>query len=114
MTPAELTDRMCRWLAGEYRAVLWEIEGEVAGYALFRDEEDFVYLCQFFVTAAFRRCGIGRTAIEWLSQNAWGEARRLRLDVLCHNEPAIAFWRSVGFTDYCLMMDRRPRASKSK
>jgi ribosomal protein S18 acetylase RimI-like enzyme len=32
----------------------------------------------------------------------WPRDKRILVDVLCHNSAAIAFWRSVGFTDYSL------------
>jgi hypothetical protein len=44
--------------------------------------------------------------LEWLSQNAWRDRRRIRIDVLVGNQAGIGFWRSVGFRDYCLTMER--------
>ena len=43
-----LEDRMRGWLAGEYRAVLFEQGGEVVAYALLRPEGSDTYLRQFF------------------------------------------------------------------
>src|SRR6266571_169811 len=37
MTVPELEQRMGGWLAGEYRAVIYEHKGEVVAYALFRE-----------------------------------------------------------------------------
>jgi GNAT superfamily N-acetyltransferase len=106
MTIDELTLRMRNWLAGEYQAVLFETEGKPAGYALFRLEPEHVYLRQFFVEPEMRRQGIGRAAIEHLRIHFWQVRPRLRLDVLTGNVQAIAFWRSVGFEDYCLTLER--------
>ena len=112
MTVDQLAERMRSWLAGEYRAVLFAAEQggespqEPLGYALFRDEPDHVYLRQFFVRREARRQGIGRAAIEHLVRNEWPAHKRIRLDVLVGNTAAIAFWRSVGFSDYCLTMER--------
>jgi GNAT superfamily N-acetyltransferase len=53
-----------------------------------------------------RRRGIARRALEWLRHNAWGVRARVRIDVLVGNHSAVEFWRSVGFTDYCLTMER--------
>jgi GNAT superfamily N-acetyltransferase len=110
MTVAELEQRMGGWLStGEYTAVLFindaDDGGDIAGYALFRREPDHVYLRQFFVRADRRRAGIGRAALTWLRQNAWVGVPRVRLDVLVGNEPAIAFWRSAGFHEYCVTME---------
>jgi predicted acetyltransferase len=95
---------MQQWLSSEYEATLFEQEGETLGYALFRHDAEWVYLRQFFVCRSWRRRGVGRRAIEWLKQNVC-HGERLRIDVLVDNTTAIAFWRSVGFVDYCLTME---------
>jgi len=105
MTLAELEARMRGWLTGEYEAVLFLQQGQAAGYALFRREPEHVYLRQFFVRPEFRRQGIGRAALGWLREHAWADASRVRLDVLIGNAAGIAFWRAVGFRDYCLTME---------
>ena len=38
-------------------------------------------------------------------EHAWADAPRVRIDVLVGNAGAIAFWRAVGFRDYCLTME---------
>jgi ribosomal protein S18 acetylase RimI-like enzyme len=112
MTVDQLAERMRSWLAGEYRAVLFAAEQggeppqEPLGYALFREEPEHVYLRQFFVRREARRQGVGRAAIEHLVRSVWPAHKRIRLDVLVGNTAAIAFWRSVGFADYCLTMER--------
>ncbi len=106
MTLAELERRMAGWLdAGGYQAVLFERDGDAVGYALFRREPDHVYLRQFFVRRDHRRQSIGRDALAWLRQHACPDAPRIRIDVLIGNTNAIAFWRAVGFRDYCLSME---------
>ena len=105
MSLPELEQRMQRWHVGAYEAVLFSVAGNVVGYALFRPDTDWVYLRQFFVAREHRRQGIGRTAFAWLKCHAWRNTQRIRLDDLVHNEAAIAFWRSVGFADYCLTME---------
>ncbi len=106
MTAAELEDRMRGWLGGEYRAVIFERNGQPAGYALFRNDPEFVYLRQFFVCREKRRQGIGRAAMRWLLANVWNGAARVRLEVLVGNAAGIAFWRALGFSDYALTMER--------
>ena len=106
MSVDELAQRMSGWLkGGEYEAIVFERDDEPLGYALFRRGEDRVYLRQFFVCREHRRAGVGRAAIVWLRENAWREAPRIRLDVLVNNAAGIAFWRSVGFADYCVTME---------
>jgi predicted acetyltransferase len=106
----ELERRMAGWLTNDgYEAVLFDRDGEVIGYALFRRETEHIYLRQFFVCRDVRRKGIGRQAIQWLSQNVWSDAPRVRVDVLINNQPGIGFWRAVGFRDYCLTMELQQR-----
>ena len=105
MTLTQLEERMRGFLTGEYRAVLFLQSAEPTGYALFRSESELVYLRQFFVVATHRRQGIGRAAIEWLCLHAWADSPRVRLDVLIGNADGLAFWRAVGFIDYCLTLE---------
>jgi GNAT superfamily N-acetyltransferase len=104
MTLAELTTRMAGWLAGEYEAVLFEEVGSPVGYALYRRDPEYVYLRQFHVLPACRRQGTGSAAIRWLWQHAWAGGR-VRVEVLVGNVGGIAFWRALGFTDYCLTLE---------
>jgi GNAT superfamily N-acetyltransferase len=106
MTLDELRDRMVRWLATEYQAVMFEDNADAVGYALFKSDPDCVYLRQFFVERSRRRQGVGQHAIAWLLANVWRDAARVRLEVLVANSAAIAFWTSLGFTDYCITMER--------
>ena len=106
MTLAELTARMRNWLAGEYRAVLFEDDDRAVGYALFRRATDHVYLRQFFIAADIRRQGIGRAALEHLRATYWQDRPRLRVDVLLGNAGGVAFWRAAGFSDYSLTLER--------
>ncbi len=106
MSVTELEERMAGWLQGEYQAILFEDREGVAGYALFKRETEWVYLRQFFIQPERRQMGIGRAAMKWLLANAWNNAPRIRLEVLIGNTAGIAFWRSLGFADYCLTMER--------
>lgn len=105
MSASELETRMRGWLESEYEAVLFEQEDEPVGYALYRKESDHIYLRQLFVVPGRRRSGIGRQAIVWLRENRWASAACVRLDVLVGNETGRAFWRAVGFDDYCVTME---------
>jgi predicted acetyltransferase len=105
MNRAELEARMTQWLESEYEAFLFEEGEQTVGYALFRQETEYVYLRQFYIRPEHRRCGLGRAAIDWLWQHVWGRGR-VRLEVLIGNAVAISFWRAVGFRDYCLTLER--------
>lgn len=105
MNLAQLTERMSGWLSAEYQAIIFELGSSPVGYALYRREPDFIYIRQLFVLADHRRQGLGRQAIDWMHQNAWPAKSRLRIDVLVGNTTAHAFWKSVGFRDYCITME---------
>jgi GNAT superfamily N-acetyltransferase len=105
MTVSQLAARMAEWLRGEYRAVIFEDSESVVGYALYRRDPEHIYLRQLFVKSEYRRRGIARSALKWLWRNAWAGVPRLRIDVLVGNTVGAAFWRGVGFNDYCITME---------
>ena len=111
MTVPELQDRMSGWLAEEYRAVIFEEQGEVAGYGLFREEPHEIYLRQLFIVRNRRRQGLGRRAMEILRSELWPPSKRLTVNVLVTNQPAVAFWRAIGFADYSLALEVLPRST---
>jgi GNAT superfamily N-acetyltransferase len=111
MTVAELEQRMCGWLTGEYQAVIYEDGGQVVAYALFREQPEEIYLRQLFVLRHRRRQGIGRVAVETLRSQVWPKTKRLTVEVLIANKRGMAFWREVGYTDYCLSLEILPDSS---
>lgn len=113
MTVPELEQRMRGWLASEYAAVIFEEDEEVVAYALYRQPPDEIYLRQLFVARNRRRKGIGRNAVEILRSEVWPKNQRLTVDVLIHNTVAVAFWRAVGYKDYCLSLEIMPQPSQS-
>ncbi len=108
MTVRELRQRMARWLGGEYRAVVFTFDGEPVAYALYAENDSVVYLRQLFVRRGCRREGIGRAAMKILRGKIWPAHKRLTVEVLTANEPAVAFWRSVGYNDYSLTLEILP------
>jgi GNAT superfamily N-acetyltransferase len=109
-TDADLADRMGRWIAGDaYEVALVEERGEPVAYGVWRDDEDGIYVRQFFVVRHRRRAGVGREAFARLS-SAWGAAP-VKLDALVHNERGLAFWRALGFRDYSVILARDPATS---
>ena len=108
MSVPELEQRMKGWLASEYAAGIFEDSGEVVAYALYREQPEEIYLRQLFVVRNRRRQGIGRQAVEILRSEIWPKHKRLTVDVLVHNAAAIAFWRAVGYKDYCLTLEILP------
>src|SRR5882762_1090950 len=109
MTLAQLEERMRGWLAGEYKAVVFEQDQKVVAYALFREQPEELYLRQLFVVRDRRRQGIGREAMNILLAEVWPKNKRLTVDVLVGNRAAISFWRAIGYADYCLTLEIPPR-----
>ena len=107
MSREKLAGRMKRWLDGGYRAVVFTNPAPVA-YALFRIDDEQIHLRQFFVRREQRRKGVGRAAFGILRNSIWPQGVRLTVDVLCGNAGGVAFWRSVGYRDYCLTMEIMP------
>ena len=108
MTVLELRERMKGWLAGEYRAVVFASIAEAVAYALYRENATEIYLRQLFVRRDRRRQGIGREAVAILRSGIWPRHKRLTVEVLTANAPAVAFWRSMGYKDYCLTLEIMP------
>ena len=104
----ELRERMRGWLEGAYRAVIFAVGSAPVAYALYRESEDEIYLRQFFVDRGYRRHGLGREAIRLLQTELWPRDKRWTVEVLTGNAPAVAFWRAVGYVDYCLTLETLP------
>lgn len=100
-------ERMQGWLAGEYAAVLFELDETPIGYALWRDNEGRgIYLRQFFVARERRRQGLGRKAFELLSRDVLPPGTDITLEVLEQNPVGFAFWRALGFGAYARTLVR--------
>lgn len=106
MTVAELAERMRGFMRGEYTAIIFA-EGRVpVAYALYRCDADSIYLRHFFVDRAQRRRGVGRRAMGILLSEVWPPGERITVEVLVHNRAGHAFWRAMGFHEYCLTLQR--------
>jgi GNAT superfamily N-acetyltransferase len=104
MDVAALESRMERWLAGDYRAAVVVDDGQPVGYALFRPSEVGVTLRQFFIRREQRRRGLGRAAIAEMRKTLWPRGTQMEVEVLSGNSGGLAFWRSVGFSDYSVAL----------
>jgi predicted metal-dependent HD superfamily phosphohydrolase/predicted acetyltransferase len=108
MTVPQLEQRMRVFIEGEYRAIIFEQNGEIVAYALYREEPQQIYLRQLFVVRIRRRQGLGRQAMEILRSKVWPKTKRLTVEVLVANQGAVAFWRAVGYVDYALRLEIMP------
>ena len=105
MSVEELAERMGGWLQGEYRGYLMIIADRIVAYCLYRDDGDTYYLRQLYVDRDFRRQGIATQMLDWMYANIWTD-KKVRLDVLIHNQNAIAFYERYGFEIRVLRMEK--------
>ena len=111
MSLERLEERMRRWLADDdYQALLFDEDGATVAYALVSVDDDSAYIRHFFVLHEHRGRGAGRRAVELLLRDVVPPEARVTLDVLARNEAGHAFWRSVGFRDYAIRLERPPAA----
>ncbi|HSU13813.1 GNAT family N-acetyltransferase [Longimicrobium sp.] len=114
MSLAGLEKRMRRWLSeDEYKAILFQERGTTVAYCMLSVDEDSAYIRHFFVLHEHRSGGVGRRAVELLFREIIPPDVRVTLDVLASNRAGHRFWRSVGFTDYSVRMERDPAAKTS-
>lgn len=105
MSVPELQVRMETWLQGEYELWYAEAAGKAIAYVLFRREAGEIYLRQMFVERGHRRQGIGRLLFRYAGGNLW-PGEKVRLEVLTDNEAGIRFWKSLGFGEYSLTLEK--------
>ncbi len=105
MTLPELEQRMSDFLQNEYDAVIASSGKNDIGYALYRQDPEWLYLRQIFIIKTMRRKGFGRRFIEWLKNDPWKDCKRIRTDVLVGNAVGIDFWKTVGFKEYCVTLE---------
>lgn len=105
MNVQQLARRMTEWLQGEYGCYLASEEGVTVAYCLYRDDGKYYYLRQLFVDRGHRRKGIATMLLDEMYEQIWLD-KKVRLDVLSHNEEAIAFYKAYGFRVGCLRMEK--------
>lgn len=96
MNISQLTERMREWLATDYICYMAKEKGSIVAYCLYRDDGVYYYMRQLYVDRVHRRKGIATRLLDWLSENVWTD-KKVRLDVLAHNEAAVAFYKRYGF-----------------
>lgn len=99
------------------REIAWILaDGDRAGFLMVRllpdwpdETREIASIAEFYVAPLFRRRGIGRAAIETLlaEHRALGTFE-VEAGILVRNEPALAFWASLGFEARNVVTARRP------
>jgi len=87
----------------KFRAVIAELDGQVAGYAVFFEfystfqARAGLFVDDIFVRPQFRKKGIGRALLAHVARIAWQEGYFcMRWEVLDWNTPAIEFYKRLG------------------
>lgn len=107
MSISELVDRMQRWITDEYTAMIFSEDGEPVAYGVYRETEDDIYLRQFFVRRDMRHENVGSRAMSIFEKDVWPVGKRVTLEVLWENEAAWEFWKSNGYGEYSVTLDKR-------
>ena len=109
MNVTQLTERMRRWLGNrEYTGRIFEENGQIVAYALYREFAEEIYLRHLFVVRDRRREGFGRRALQLLREEIWPPNRRMTVEVLCGNAAGVAFWKAMGYREYSVCLEIMP------
>ncbi|MCK9487499.1 MAG: GNAT family N-acetyltransferase [Dehalococcoidia bacterium] len=101
----------------EGREVSWVLaDGERAGLLMVRvlpdwpdESREVASIAEFYVAPPFRRRGVGREAIvALLADHRARGTFEVEAGILALNEPARAFWASLGFEVRNIVTARRP------
>jgi ribosomal protein S18 acetylase RimI-like enzyme len=101
----------------EGRELLWiTSDGARAGFCVVRTNPDWpdasrdvAEIAEFYVVPECRRAGVGRAAVEALmAEHRRRGTHLVEAGILVRNEPARAFWASVGFEVVSLWTARKP------
>lgn len=105
MCIAQLAERMRQWLTTDYICYMAKEKGSIVAYCLYRNDESHYYMRQLYVDRVHRRKGIATRLLDWLYENVWTD-KKVRLDVLAHNEDAVAFYQRYGFSIGVFRMEK--------
>jgi ribosomal protein S18 acetylase RimI-like enzyme len=105
MAVEQLADRMSGWLQAEYCGYLGMIGDRIGAYCLYRDDGKYYYLRHLYVDRDLRRQGLATQLLDWMYANIWTD-KKVRLDVLTHNQSAIDFYEQYGFENRVLRMEK--------
>jgi len=101
----------------EGREMLWiRADGQRAGFVVVRtlpdwphEERDIAEIAEFYVAPEFRGRGVGRAAVHaLLAEHRRRGTHLVEASVLHDNEPARAFWASLGFGTRSIVTGRAP------
>ncbi len=111
---AGLEQRLVGFLDRGWKIVICEEDDVPVGYATFfvgNDDLDpsraRVNIGHFFIRRERRAMGRGTAFFSQLQQDFFPSRAKIVLDVLVGNTNAQSFYRSLGFAEYSIMMEKR-------
>ena len=97
MTEEALEIRMREFLTDGYQAVIFRMDEQVAGYALYRLDPKFVQIRHFYVNTSVSKNARVDLAFQLLREKEFESYASIRLEVPEANKESIRIWESVGF-----------------
>lgn len=101
MTLPEIEARLHEMFDDGYCAVVFQIDGVSAGYALYRVHPKYAYIRHFHITPSRRRRATVAQAFGQLRKQELADYATIRVDVPEHKKESLSLWEDLGF---------RPRA----
>lgn len=95
MTVDDALRRLATMQAGPWRVTELRLDGKPAGFALWVDLVEYVFLRSFSVDPKRRRDGLGRTFFAAMQSSVWPDGRQIRLEVA--KGGPWAFWEKLDF-----------------
>lgn len=111
------------WLTDDQPTWVAEVDGKPAGFIVAKpapphpvlDTPSTLVVTDAYVSASFRRNGIGSALFDVVSDYAQGAGIDvIEVGTLALDERAIDFWRSHGFGEWRVTMSRQLSASKTQ
>ncbi|MEM9062518.1 MAG: hypothetical protein AAGD13_18810 [Pseudomonadota bacterium] len=96
LSEAEAASRLERMQTGPWRVTEACIDDQVAGFALWTDLVEYIFVRSFAIDQNVRTGGLGARFLTALRTDVWGEGREVRLEV-APGGPS-GFWNRLGFT----------------
>jgi len=113
MSLEQLEHRLRGFVDKGWKIVLAESEAIPVGYTTFFEGQDElksyrsrIHIGHYFIRRERRKLGLGTEFLRKLEQEWFPAGAKIVLDVLIANSSAQAFYRSLGFLPYSMLMEK--------
>lgn len=107
-----LREQLASAIAQGSRALIVQVGGLPAGYALYFESEEVLILRHFLIRSPWRRIGMGSSFLRHL-ESLMESPKPIQVEALLSNGAGLEFWRSQGFADFYLGLRKNPDPSVS-